>query len=214
MVKRKLLIVGAGGHAKVVIDVVQQNQSHEIIGLIDTVNQDRWGSALYGIEILGGEQELFSYSSNTHDVFIAIGTNQARQTIAANLTRKGFHIPSLIHPFTQISPTAKLGSGVLVMPGAIVNSDTVISDYCIINTSASVDHDCVAGEACHIAPGARVGGSCTIGARSWIGIGAAVRDHITIGNDCVVGAGAAVVHNIDSGLTVVGVPAKPIKRGQ
>ena len=206
---RRLLIWGAGGHAKVVADVARAN-GLEIAGFLDET-EARHSHAFYGSHIVGGSRWLTSPEGDRAcEVFVAIGDNMTRERCLEVAMREGYSIPTLVHPSSSVSPSAQLASGTIVMAGAIVQAATVIGLGGIINTGASVDHDCVLGRVVHIAPGARLAGQVEVGDRSCIGIGAVVIPRIRIGHDCIVGAGAAVIRDVLDGETVVGVPARAI----
>lgn len=206
---RQIYLWGAGGHAKVVADVVRA-MGMQVAGFLDE-SHARHGQDYYGARILGGESWLDSKEADrTCEVFVAIGNNAARLRCLEFAINAGFTVPSLIHPSAVVSPTAQLEVGTVIMAGAIVQSDTLIGRGGIINTGASVDHDCVLGRDVHIAPGARLAGQVTVGDRTLIGVSASVIPQIHIGHDCVVGAGAVVVTDVPDHQTVVGIPARPI----
>ena len=208
---RRLIIWGAGGHAKVVADLARA-AGIPFAGYLDE-SVDRHHQPFYGAQILGGSSWLTSPEADrTSEVFVAIGDNSARARCLELATREGYFIPTLIHPAAIVSPTARLASGVIVMAGAIVQADAVIGVGGIVNTGASVDHDCVLGHCVHIAPGARLAGQVEIGDRTLVGLGAVVIPRIRIGHDCIVGAGAAVTQDVLHGQTVVGVPARAMPR--
>ena len=187
----RLIIIGAGGHGKVVADATNK----KCIFLDD--NQDLE-------QVVGSIEQLQQIQQDGDQVIVAIGDNKTRLSLLDGLC----NIATVVHPSATVSESASLGMGTVVFANAAVNPDTVIGRGCVINTGATVDHDCVLEDGVHISPGANIGGGVTIGCCSWIGIGASVRHGITIGKDAVVGAGAAVVSDIPDGITVVGVPAK------
>ena len=208
-VDRHVYLWGAGGHAKVVADVVRAMGLH-VAGFIDE-SISRHGQDYYGAKILGGENWLTSAQADRScEVFVAIGDNSARLRCLSTAIQAGYTVPSFIHPAATVSPTVRLEPGTVVMAGAIVQADTAIGIGGIINTGASVDHDGVLGRCVHVAPGARLAGQVSVGDRTLIGVGAAVIPQICIGHDCVVGAGAAVVNDVADHQTVVGVPARPL----
>ena len=209
-VDRHVYLWGAGGHAKVVADVARAMGLH-VAGFIDEFST-RHGQDYYGAKILGGENWLHSAEADRScEVFVAIGDNSARLRCLNTAIQAGYTVPSFIHPAANVSPTARLEPGTVVMAGAIVQADTVIGIGGIINTGASVDHDGVLGRGVHVAPGARLAGQVSVGDRTLIGVSAAVIPQICIGHDCVVGAGASVVSDVLDGQTVAGVPARVLK---
>jgi len=208
---KRLIIWGAGGHAKVVADLARA-AGYQIAGYLDE-SVPRHHQQFCGAQILGGSHWLTSPDADRlSEVFVAIGDNSARARCLELALREGYSVPTLIHPTATMSPTARLASGAIVMAGAIVQADAVIGVGGIINTGASVDHDCVLGHCVHVAPGARLAGQVEIGDRTFVGIGAVVIPRIKIGHDCIVGAGAAVIKDVLDGQTVVGVPARTIPR--
>ena len=208
---RRLIIWGAGGHAKVVADLAR-SAGFVVAGYLDE-SIPRHHQPFYGAQILGGSSWLTSPEGDRKcELFVAIGDNSARARCLEVALRDGFAVPTLIHPAAIVSSSARLASGVIVMAGAIVQADASIGVGGIINTGASVDHDCVLGHCVHIAPGARLAGQVEIGDRTFVGIGAVVIPRMRIGHDCIVGAGAAVIRDVLDGQTVVGVPARMIPR--
>ena len=210
-VKRgRLLIVGASGHGRVVADCARALDRWTEILFFDHPNIDhnfKWpvrGSISSVPEVAGIDDEIF----------VAIGNCAARVAMLTRFRDMNLRIATLVHPQASVSPDTKIEYGSIVVAGAVVNIGTTVGLGGIINTGSSVDHDCVLQSGVHICPGARLAGNVHVGDRSWIGIGAAVRQGVQIGSDVVVGAGAAVVTDVPDGLTVVGVPARPLARGQ
>ena len=206
--------LGAGGHAKVVIEILKLNNEFQIIGLLDERN-DKVGTELAGVPILGKDSLLPDlYARGVRHAFIGVGTvgrGNRRPTLYETLQRLGFNMISAIHPTVIISAWAKLGSGPTIMAGAVINTGVHIGDNVIVNTGAIIDHDCVIGNHCHIATGACLSGTVKVGEGAHIGAGAVVRQEISIGKNSVVGAGAVVVDDVPDNVVVVGVPAKVYK---
>jgi sugar O-acyltransferase (sialic acid O-acetyltransferase NeuD family) len=199
---KRLLIIGAGGHGRVIADTAAL-LGYETIHFID----QRWPELAQNLAwpVVGADvpKDLEGWS-----VAVAIGQNQARLKTLRDLQKQGVDLPNLIHPHATVSPFAKLGAAVFVGAQAVVGVGTHIGDGVIINTSASIDHDCALDSAVHISPGAHLAGTVRVGECSWIGIGAVVREGTEIGSNVVVGAGAAVVSNLPDGSKVGGVPAR------
>lgn len=208
----KTLIWGSSGHALVVADIIRLGKQFEIVGMIDDINRDRYGTKVDGIAVVGGRECLnrFSDAFATHLIF-GIGNCEARLKLAAVVEAKGLAFATAVHPSASISRSASIGAGAVVAAGAVVNPYAQVGRNTIVNTCASVDHECVIGEAVHIGPGARIGGLVTVGAAAWIGIGAAVRDRVRIGARSIVGAGAVVTKDVPEGVVTYGVPAKVIR---
>mgnify|MGYP001023967673 CR=1 FL=1 len=195
-------IIGAGGHAKVIISALLANEV-SCAGVFDD-NSSLWGNKILGIPILGAVEELRDTSSTV--AVNAIGNNSTRRAICERF--KNVNWLTLIHPHTWIHSSVKLGSGTVVFAGAVIQPDTIIGKHSIINTSASVDHDCEIGDFCHIAPGCHIAGGVHIGNEVFLGIGTAVIPSLNIVSNTVTGAGATVIESIDDVGVYVGTPAR------
>ena len=203
-----VLVLGAGGHAKVVSEILKDS-GMQIAGFVTLDGSDQ----LFCGHIVHSEDQLASlFESGIQKIFPAIGDNQLRSNLANKVTAMGFTIVNALDPHSRISRSAKLGIGVAVMPGACVNADSTISDFAIVNTNASIDHDCSIGTATHIAPGATLSGNVKVGSFTLIGTGSSVRDNMTIGSNTVVGVGSAVVCDIPNDVIAVGTPARFSKK--
>jgi len=167
------------------------------------------GGMLLDQNIAGGRDWLLAHRDRVA-VVPAIGGNRLRMALIEWLEEEAFAIASIVHPGAIVSPSASMGAGVFVAPGAVVGARTRLEIGVIVNTHASVDHDCTIGAAVHVGPGAHLSGGVRVGELSLIGVGSCARPGAVIGNNCIVGAGAAVVGDIEDGATVVGVPARPI----
>lgn len=213
----KVVGVGAGGHAKVVIEILKQLRDCEIVGLVDR-RPELWQTELLGIKVLGDDRLLPELKGRGIDhAFIGIGTigdTTARRELYRKVVDCGFQIASAVHPAACVSPSANLGSGATVMAGAIINAAARLGTNVIVNTGAIVEHDCVIGDHVHIATGARLSGGVIVDEGAHIGLGAIIRQQIRVGRDAVVGAGAVVVKDVAPGTTVVGVPAKQLVRAK
>ena len=198
---KRLAIIGASGHGKVVAEIAELLGWHSI-DFFDA----KWPSLskISKWPVIGDDREYINRADEYSDVFVAIGDNLIRSQIIEQVDAQ----VSVVHPSAVISSSAVLGKGVVVMAGAVVNADVRIANGCIINTGATIDHDCSIGAYCHISPGANIAGGVSIGTKSWIGIGSSIIQCKTVGNSVVVGAGAAVVSDIPDNVTAVGVPAK------
>jgi len=206
--KVDIIVLGASGHAKVVIDLIEKQEQFQIIGLIDddpTLN----GQEIYGYKVLGDKEELENQSCK--QCVIAIGDNQVRNDLEYWLEINGFVlVKSISHPSSQLARGVSIGNGSVVMAGSVVNSDTNIARNTIINTGATIDHDCNIGNAVHIAPGATICGGVTVGDLTLIGAGAVIHPNVKVGKNVIVGAGATVLKDIADNVSVVGTPAKVI----
>ncbi len=208
---RSLTIVGASGHGKVVAEAALVS-NWAAVEFYDRAWPDKQQVGRWAVA--GDDATLWADLTRKDGVIVAIGDNWTRLMLLERLRQSGAKLVSIVHPMACISETARLGAGTVAMAGAIVNADAVVGIGGILNTGCSVDHDCVLGDAVHISPGAHLAGDVHVGDRSWIGIGASVRQGVRIGAGVIVGAGAAVVSDIADGLTVVGVPATPMRRDQ
>ena len=209
--RQPIFVFGASGHAKVMIDIIEKQGAYRVVFLADD-DAGLKGADIYGYRIIGGRDELIA--SNIRQGIIAIGNNGARERVAAWLTAHGRELVSIIHPSAQIGRGVCIGSGSVVMAGAIINSDTGIGCNAIVNTRAGIDHDCSIGDAVHIAPGSTLCGNVVIGSGTLIGAGASIIPNMKIGSNTIVGAGATVTGDLPSNCTAVGTPARIIKLGE
>lgn len=207
-----LLIVGAGGHGKVVADAALSTGRWDEVEFLDDAWPAKKENGPWGIR---GKVESFQeWRTRCREAVVAVGNNRLRLQFQHRLADAGFEIASVVHPSAQISRFAQIGAGSVVFANAVVNVGTVIGEAAIINTAATIDHDCRLGMGVHVSPGAHLAGGVSVGAFSWIGIGGVVRQLISIGSDVTVGAGAVVVADIQDGVTVMGVPARPMNKNR
>jgi len=207
---KKIVILGGGGHAKVVASILKKLIAFEIVGYAD--KEDR--GSLLGIPYLGSDEALVELKERCGQCAAVLGvgylgnSNLREQLVESFNTL--FLMPAVVSPQAVINEDVVVGDGTVVMDGVIVNSGTRIGKYVIINTRASIDHDCEVGDFVHIAPGAIVCGGVKVGAHSLVGAGAIVVQYKTIGERCMIGAGAVVVKDCIEPGTYVGVPAKKL----
>lgn len=196
---REIVLFGAGGHAKVVADIVKSN-NEEIKGFL--CNDENPSADLH---ILGNDcaAEL-EYADK--QFIICVGNNKIRKNIA--LDHKQLTYATVIHPSAVVAEDVVIGKGTVVMAGAIINPGVIIGEHCIINSGAIIEHDCQIGDYAHVSPRAALGGTVKVGENVHIGIGATVKNNITICKDVVVGAGAVVVKDICEEGTYIGIPAR------
>ena len=206
---KRLAILGASGHGKVVADTAECC-GWQGIEFFD----DAWPqvSSIGAWPVVGTTHDLLHRVQEFDGVLVAIGNNSVRRRKIDELKASGEQIPTMVHPYSVISRYAKIGAGTVVFASAVVNAYATVGEGAILNTGCSVDHDCTLGLCVHISPGARLAGSVNVGDGSWIGIGACVRQMLRIGSNVMVGAGAVVVCDISDNRTVAGVPARTIVR--
>lgn len=203
-----LVILGAGGHGKVVADAALASGDYSSISFLDDAFPELM--EVCGWPVTG---KLADISKQAQDcaAIVALGDNSLRLEWLEKLDGLGFDIATICHPESIVAERVNIGAGTVLMAGSIVNIDTSIGKGCIINTGSTIDHDNHLGDGVHISPGANLGGGVVIGERTWIGIGACVVQEINIGEECIVGAGSVVLHTVEKGTTVVGSPAKKLK---
>lgn len=203
---RRLALLGASGHGKVVADLAELAGWDPVVFF-----DDAWPSVQRNAHwpVAGDSGALRAALAEFDGVVVAIGHCPTRWRCQQALAQAGARLATLVHPSAVVSRHAQLGEGTVVMAGAVVQAGASIGPAGIINTGATVDHDVQLGPAVHVAPGAHLSGQVSVGAQSWIGVGAAVRQGIRIGELAMVGAGAVVVAEVADGATVVGNPARP-----
>ncbi len=204
----ELVIWEASGHAKVVIDIARRDGRFEIACVLDSLKPDGRLGEFEGLPLLGGAETLRRlHDEGLRHVFIAVGDCDARLRMAEEARALGCQFPSLVHPSAVIAETTRIGNGVLVAAGAIVNPSSHVGDFVILNTASSVDHDCVIGDGAHIGPGTHLAGGVHVGRASFLGVGCSVIPGVRIGNGTHVGAGAVVLKDLPDGVVAYGVPA-------
>jgi len=207
----QLLILGAGGHGKVIAEIAEALGNWQNIAFLDDRHAKLDGTMRW--PVIDGVRHSNRFVSDYSHAVVAVGDSTMRLGWLSMLTSHGFEIPSLVHPTAWISPSADLGKGTVVMANATVQADSRFGSGCIINTGASVDHDCSLADGVHVCPGVNLGGNVHVGVESLLGIGCSVIQGVRIGGRVTVGAGAAVISDISDCLTVVGVPARSISGG-
>ncbi len=193
---KKIVIIGAGGHAHVIADVIKAEGNQLVAFLDDNLNQT---------DCAGSISDYTKY----HDCEFVIGIGNG--DIREELSRLPLKWHTAIHPSAIVSDYASIGEGTVIMPNAVVNSRAKIGKHCIVNTGAIIEHDDIIGNYSHISVGANVGGMVSIGKKCWIGIGSTIKNNLTICDNVFIGAGAVVVNNIECNGTYIGVPALLMK---
>jgi UDP-perosamine 4-acetyltransferase len=206
---RRVLLVGAGGHARVCLEALRDMGDLHVVG---AVSADGTSVTGLGVPVLGTQSEVprITQDHRVTTLCVAIGDNLTRSGLTKQLTESGHNITQAVSRFAMISLTASLGGGVQLLPGSVVNAASELGAGTIVNSNASIDHDCRVGQFVHVAPGAAIGGGVTIGDLAFVGLGARVLPGLTIGAGATVGAGAVVIADVAPGVTVVGAPARVV----
>ncbi|QIW11085.1 acetyltransferase [Francisella sp. LA112445] len=187
----KLLIIGAGGHGKVVYDIAESTKRFDEICFLD----DAATGAFYKSEIIGSSLDVDKYKEECSFI-VAVGSNAVRKKVQSRVVRD--KLETIIHPTAIISDSAKIGKGTIIMSGVVVNADAKIGDGVIVNTASVIEHDSSIGDFCHISPNATICGTVNMAQNTWIGAGSTVINNINICADVVVGAGSVVVSDINN----------------
>ncbi|WP_262318921.1 acetyltransferase [Flavobacterium odoriferum] len=195
-------VFGAGGHGKVVLDVLLSENKYVVKGILDDAPQS---DSLFEIPI---KKNFNRKKLQARNCIVAIGDNAIRKRIVTTLDT---NFIMTIHPNAIVSKFAKIGPGTQIMAAAVVNPAAVIGNHCIINTGAIVEHDCKLEDYVHVAPNACLGGNVTVGEKTLVGIGATIIPNVKIGKNVSIGAGTVVLQDVPDNAVVVGVPARIIK---
>jgi sugar O-acyltransferase (sialic acid O-acetyltransferase NeuD family) len=201
MPERSLVLFGAGGHAKVVIDTVRLSSGLRISFLAEK-NQDRVGGLMYSYPILSQDEVLRDGPKGDQLAFISIGDNGARRDMAGKAEESGFSFSTLIHPSAVVSKETQIGAGTLLTAGVVLNPYIRVGNHVIVNSGAVVEHDCVLGDYVHLAPRSTLCGGVIVGSSSLVGAGAVVLPGVTIGKNVVVGAGVVVSKDVPDGIVL------------
>jgi UDP-perosamine 4-acetyltransferase len=210
-VKYPVIVLAAGGHAKVLVDALRL-RSAEVLGIVDP-DPAKIGERIFGVPVLGGDDEIAKYPVDAVRLVNGLGSvrdGSRRKALFMRFKAMGYRFASVIHPSAIIAADVDIGEGAQIMAGAVVQAGCRIGVNAIINTRVALDHDCQIDDHAHIAPGATLSGGVSVGNGSHVGTGATLIQGIQIGNESVVGAGAVVIRDVLDGVTVVGVPAKEI----
>jgi len=210
----KIVVLGAGGHARVVISILCYDERFILDGVADR-NAANIGEEFSGTRIKYSWDDLQDiYKSGVGFAFIAIGDNNERRKLYDKAIDAGFTVPTLIHPTAIVERDAVVGQGSVICMGARVGTLVRVGENSVINIGAIVDHECRLGKDVFIAPGVSIAGRVNVEDNTFIGIGVSIKEKVTIGKGAVVGAGAVVIGDVASGVTVVGVPARPVTSEQ
>lgn len=213
----RVIGLGAGGHARVVLETLAAVGGYEVVGLLDP-REELAGTTVHGVAVLGDDELLGrQYDDGVTHAFIGLGGSGdtgPRRRLYELARSHGFEIVAAIHPGAAVSPSAQLGAGVTILAAAVVNADATLGEDVIVNTGALVEHDCRIGDHVHVASGARLASGVTVGEGAHVGLGANVIQGLSVGAGAIVGAGAAVVRDVEPGVVVAGVPARVLRRAE
>jgi sugar O-acyltransferase (sialic acid O-acetyltransferase NeuD family) len=201
---RDIYIIGAGGHGKVVLDIINKSEQYQAAVFLDD-DSSLHNETINGLKVLGGSKEALD---DDNAVIIAVGNNKIREKLFKMMRSNDLEIINAVHPDAVINSFVSMGEGIVIAAGSVINPNTFIDDNVIINTGVTVDHDCIIEKHVHLSPGVNLGGNVKVQKGAHIGIGATVLPGINIGKKSVVGAGAVVTKDVPDDVTVVGVPAR------
>ncbi len=207
-----VIIIGAGGHAKVLIEALRL-RSVRILGITDP-DPTKTGTEILGVRVMGDDTVIGGYSAGSLHLVNGLGSvdiPKRRKDVFETFKAKGFAFATVVHPSAVVASDVVLGEGAQVMAGAVIQPGSRIGRNSIVNTNASVDHDCVIGDHVHLAPGVTLSGSVRIGDCVHVGTGATIIQEVTIGPDSVIGAGSVVLTDVSEKTQFIGVPARRTK---
>ncbi len=209
---KEILIIGAGGHGRVVLDIIRASKEYKPIGFIDN-NTHLHGKCIDGLEVLGDFSVIDKTSDNkpVAGAIVAIGDAGIRRKFSEMVAISGLKLLNAIHPSANIATNVTIGHNVVIAAGALVCAHCQIGNSVILNTGCIVDHESIVANSAHICPGAKLAGRVIVESGAFVGIGATIVQNIRIGTDAVVGAGAVVINDVPPAVTVVGVPATIVK---
>lgn len=207
----QIFVYGAGGHAKVVMSIVEEQGIYGVAVVADD-SPDMAGGVLLGHTVVIGREGFLekTRSAGVAGGIIAVGDNRSRLLLASWASRMGLKLITAVHPSAVVGPGCVIGAGSVLMAGTVINIDTAVGSSVIVNTSASVDHDCILDDGVHVAPGCRLCGGVTVKEGALIGAGSVLVPGVTVGRDAVVGAGSVVIGDIPDGTVAAGNPCRPL----
>jgi UDP-perosamine 4-acetyltransferase len=209
---RPIIVIGAGGHARVLIDILR-SQGRRILFATDN-DAALSGSSVADVGVEGADERALEYRPDAVALVNAVGSVSrptGRRRVFEQFLERGYRFDRVIHPTAILASSVELGEGVQVMAGAVIQPSVKIGANVLVNTQACIDHDCVIEAHVHISPGVTLSGGVHVHDTAHVGAGATVIQQIDIGSEAVVGAGAVVVRDVAAGTTVVGVPARMIR---
>jgi sugar O-acyltransferase (sialic acid O-acetyltransferase NeuD family) len=203
MTAAPIVVFGAGGHGKVVADVLLAARE-DVLGFLD--DSAAVGARVLGLPVLGGASWFEEHPAVR--VALGIGNNEARARVAAACEARGLRLVSAVHPRAVVSSSARVDEGAVIMALAVVNPDAVVGRGAIVNSGAVIEHDCVLGPFAHVSPNASLGGACKVGAFAHLGIGATMLPGTSVGERTIVGGGAVVTRALPPDVVALGIPAR------
>lgn len=212
MNKKPLLVIGAGGHAKILIAILQST-GRKILGIVEA-DESKHEQSLLGVSVIGNDEIIFKYKPKDIELINAVGSIgkiTTKHKVYERFKMEGYHFASLIHPSAVILDGVELAEGVHVLPSVVIQPGSKIESNTLINTGSIIGHDCIIGSSVHIAPRSTLSGDVKIGDRTHIGTGATILQGIQIGSDCTVGAGSLIVRDVSNGTKTIAAPAKSIR---
>jgi sugar O-acyltransferase (sialic acid O-acetyltransferase NeuD family) len=208
----RVLILGAGGHGRVVLDILLASRRHEVVGFLDN-NAAIHGRRIDGLPVHGEIDRLSEIAAelDVQGAIVAIGDNGVRRGVARLVDQTDLELISAVHPSSTLAHNAAIGRNTVIAAGVVVCAHCQIGDSVILNTGCIIDHQTVICEGCHVCPGVRIAGRVLVESGAFLGIGATVVPKVTLGYESIVGAGSVVIEDVPAMTTVVGVPARAIK---
>lgn len=209
--RRACILLGGGGHARVLLEALRAHVTP--IGLTDP-DEALWGGSVMGVPVLGSDDAILHYPSTEVVLVNGLGSTFSttpRHTLFERWVKKGYSFAQVVHASATLSPTARLGSGVQLLAGSIVNANAEIGANSIVNTGSIVEHDCQVGRHVHLAPGVVLSGGVKVGDGCHLGTGSVVIHNLQIGAGCVIGAGAVVTASLEPYTLALGVPARAVR---
>ena len=214
---RKVVGLGAGGHAAVLIELFRAVGRYEVVELTDP-NPELHGQAILGVPIHGGDERLTVLrQEGVAAAFVGVGATKSvapRRRVYERATALGFNLVTVVHPTAFVAPSARLGLGTMVLPAAVINARARLGDTVTVYSGVLIEHDTQVGNHAHLSPGVNIAGGVRIGAECFIGIGASIIQNVQIGDRVIVGAGGVVLQDLPADCTAVGIPARPIEQGR
>lgn len=209
----RVVIYGAGGHGKVIADIVEKS-GKTVMAFVDDA-ETLWDKSIWGRPVWRGTSHLLEYAKKeTFSVIIGIGDNHCRREIKKTLESAGICFAAAIHPSAQLANDVNIGEGTVIMANSVINPGARVGGHCIVNTAVVIGHDCIIDDFVHISSGSLLGGSVQVGHSSWIGLGATVINNIYIAEHAIIGAGSVVIRNVHANTVVVGNPAAFLRKNE